>query len=439
MIPRRLRLHNFLSYRDCEVDLSGLRLAVLCGPNGHGKSAMLDAITWALWGEGRGRLEDDRIHLGEDEMLVDFEFEASGDTFQVVRKRTRGRGAGSLEFLQLTAQGRRTPLTGGTISETQAEIIRKLRMDYDTFVNSAFIAQGRANEFTRKRPAERKEVFRRVLGLERYQALADAATERRKEAVADLKDLERNAGEAADQVRQLPALESELCAVAAERESLKPDLARLDDAVVQFRQAAADHARLEREAREALERAESLRADITRREASLDGLEADLASARDVISRADDVRAAQARVAELRQQEAELADRQQEAARLEALIAGADQRISVENARLESERDARRKELEAAQAAAASLPALEREEADIAEERTAIATITRQSEDLERQANDHRAKAAAAGAEANEAARQNAELKEREAQLETVEAACPVCLRPLDPGDLDHV
>jgi exonuclease SbcC len=312
-------------------------------------------------------------------------------------------------------------------------------MDYDTFVNSAFIAQGRANEFTRKRPAERKEVFRRVLGLERYQALADAATERRKEAVAELKDLERNAGEAADQVRQLPALESELCAVAAERETMKPELARLDDAVVQLKQAAADHARLEREAREALERAQSLRSDTSRREATLEQLQTDLITAKGVLARGDEVRAAHERVAGLRRQEAELADRQQEATRLDALIAAAERRISVEHTRLESERESRRKELDAAETAAAGLPPLEREETDVAQERTAIATVTRQSEDLERQANDRRAKAAAAGAEANEAARQNSELKEREAQLETVDASCPICLRPLAPGDLDHV
>ena len=37
MIPRRLRLRNFLSYRDCELDFSGLQLATLVGRNGDGK------------------------------------------------------------------------------------------------------------------------------------------------------------------------------------------------------------------------------------------------------------------------------------------------------------------------------------------------------------------------------------------------------------------
>ena len=70
MIPRRIRLHNFLSYRDCTVDFSGLNLAVLCGANGNGKSALLDAMTWATWGKARGRVEDERISIGADDLLA---------------------------------------------------------------------------------------------------------------------------------------------------------------------------------------------------------------------------------------------------------------------------------------------------------------------------------------------------------------------------------
>ena len=75
VIPRRLRLHNFLSYRECSIDLEGLRLAVLSGRNGDGKSALLDAMTWSLWGEARGQSEDDRIRHSQQEMLIEFEFD----------------------------------------------------------------------------------------------------------------------------------------------------------------------------------------------------------------------------------------------------------------------------------------------------------------------------------------------------------------------------
>ncbi len=74
MVPLRLSLRNFLCYRDrVTLDLEGIHIACLCGDNGHGKSALLDAITWALWGRSRARSNDDLIHLGQEEAAQDLE------------------------------------------------------------------------------------------------------------------------------------------------------------------------------------------------------------------------------------------------------------------------------------------------------------------------------------------------------------------------------
>ncbi len=45
MIPLKLLLHNFLSYRDCTIDFTQLHIAAIAGANGHGKSALLDGVT----------------------------------------------------------------------------------------------------------------------------------------------------------------------------------------------------------------------------------------------------------------------------------------------------------------------------------------------------------------------------------------------------------
>ena len=66
-------------------------------------------------------------------------------------------------------------VSGSSIRETQAKVEQLVGMDYDTFINSAFLLQGRADEFTSKSPAERKAVLSSILGLEaydRYQARA---------------------------------------------------------------------------------------------------------------------------------------------------------------------------------------------------------------------------------------------------------------------------
>ena len=53
MIPLHLTISGFLSYREAvELDLTGIDLACISGANGAGKSSLLDAITWVLFGEG---------------------------------------------------------------------------------------------------------------------------------------------------------------------------------------------------------------------------------------------------------------------------------------------------------------------------------------------------------------------------------------------------
>jgi DNA repair exonuclease SbcCD ATPase subunit len=70
------------------------------------------------------------------------------------------------------------PLTGDMIRETQARIDQTVGMDYDTFINSAFLVQGRADEFATKTPSERKAVLSKILGLETYDRLQVRARER---------------------------------------------------------------------------------------------------------------------------------------------------------------------------------------------------------------------------------------------------------------------
>ena len=171
MIPLQLRLHNFMCYRDPDpLDFTGIHLACIAGDNGHGKSALLDAMTWALWGKARDgkRSADELIHLGQADMEVEFEFSLDGQRCRVIRKRTsRGRGHTVLE-LQAFDGHHFQPLTERTIHMTQAWIDRLLRMDYETFINSAFLLQGRADEFTVKTASERKRILGDILSLSLY-------------------------------------------------------------------------------------------------------------------------------------------------------------------------------------------------------------------------------------------------------------------------------
>ena len=66
MIPNKLTITGFLSYRDpVELDFSSFELACISGPNGAGKSSLLDAITWALFGQAR-KHDESVINLQSD-------------------------------------------------------------------------------------------------------------------------------------------------------------------------------------------------------------------------------------------------------------------------------------------------------------------------------------------------------------------------------------
>jgi exonuclease SbcC len=69
------------------------------------------------------------------------------------------------------------PITGNSVQETQHRIVEILSMDYPTFINSALLLQGRADEFTTKPPAERKRVLANILNLSLYDELEEEAKE----------------------------------------------------------------------------------------------------------------------------------------------------------------------------------------------------------------------------------------------------------------------
>ena len=194
LIPLKLSLQNFLSYKDemNPLDLEGVHVACLCGDNGHGKSALIDAITWVVWGYARGKSQDSLIHFGESDMWVELEFQARETRYKVIRRHSRSsrRGTNSKTDLQLqlmTPSGFE-PMTGNSIRETQSHLQQLIGMDYDTFINSALLLQGRADEFTNKSPGERKEILGKILRLNFYDHLQEKSRKR-------VIELDRTAGD----------------------------------------------------------------------------------------------------------------------------------------------------------------------------------------------------------------------------------------------------
>ncbi|RQH14517.1 exonuclease subunit SbcC [Okeania hirsuta] len=204
MIPQKLQLKNFLSYQEATLDFTGLHTACICGPNGAGKSSLLEAIAWSVWGNSRAATEDDIISLGEKEVRVDFTFSSNGNVYRVIRGRRRGSSA-TLEF-QISTGSRFKSLTQKGVRATQQTIIQHLKLDYDTFVNSAYLRQGRADEFMLKRPNERKEILANLLKLDQYDTLGEKAKDTARQFKAKVELLEQTLEVNQKQLQQKEAI-----------------------------------------------------------------------------------------------------------------------------------------------------------------------------------------------------------------------------------------
>jgi exonuclease SbcC len=200
MIPLQLTLKNFLSYREATLDFRGLHTACVCGPNGAGKSSLLEAITWVIWGQSRAESEDDVIHAGAKDVRVDFTFENNQQIHRIIRTRNR-RQTSSLEFQVQTPTGFRS-LTEKGVRATQQLIMHHLKLDYDTFINSAYLRQGRADEFMLRRPTERKQILADLLKLNQYEELAEQAKDLSRQFKGQAEQLEQSSQTIKQQLEQ---------------------------------------------------------------------------------------------------------------------------------------------------------------------------------------------------------------------------------------------
>lgn len=187
MVPHKITLKNFLSYGEelQTIDFKNYNLICFSGRNGHGKSALLDAMTWALWGQARKitgtiKADDGLLRLGGQRMMVSFEFSFNHRLYRVRREfaKSYGKPQASLDFeIFDDAKQGFVSLTDKTIRATNDKIQHLLGLDFDTFVNSSFIRQGQSNEFSRKSPQDRKQILANILGFSTYDNLQQLALE----------------------------------------------------------------------------------------------------------------------------------------------------------------------------------------------------------------------------------------------------------------------
>lgn len=141
MIVTHLRMENFMGYRKpCDLDFTGKKIIGICGSNEAGKSSILQAISYALYGNTRASREVDLIHdHGTGDMVVEIGLAfRDGSTLEITRGRTRD----NKPILK-------SSITSAIAKPTQVAeaVAEKLRLDFEDFQGLFYFQQGDIHQF----------------------------------------------------------------------------------------------------------------------------------------------------------------------------------------------------------------------------------------------------------------------------------------------------
>lgn len=200
MRPVRLEVVGFSGFRQpTEIDFADVDLAAFVGPTGSGKSSIIDAITFALYGNVP-RLGDDRkvapvIHQLCPEARVLLDFEVDDRPYQAIRVVRRSRGGATTKEARLE-QG--DAVLAGNARELTAAVESLLGLSFEQFTKTVVLPQGKFADFLHDKPANRQQLLRRLLDLEVYSRMASAANLRSRDAETRLDVLSDQLDRSAD-------------------------------------------------------------------------------------------------------------------------------------------------------------------------------------------------------------------------------------------------
>ena len=232
MRPRELTVEGFRSYRDrTTFDWRDRRLVGVVGPIGAGKSSILDAIAFALYGKTPtfGRDTKNLIHQLADECHVELVFEVDGQTWRVQRAlRRKGVSGHKLERLaadEPEAQVLESVPMEGAVNK---RVVRLLGMEFDAFCRSVLLAQNRFSEFLKATKGQRNEVLKGVFGYERFDAAHAVAKDRARVADLELEALTEEGDRLSRATQDLAAAEEALAAASARHDELDAARPRIE-------------------------------------------------------------------------------------------------------------------------------------------------------------------------------------------------------------------
>ncbi|TMD59314.1 MAG: SMC family ATPase [Chloroflexi bacterium] len=194
MRPLRLQLKGFTSFREEQnVDFSSLDLFAIAGPTGAGKSSLLDAVTYALYGlvERVGGECGQLISQGLPSMAVTLEFDVAGERWRVTRRSYR-KGATEV-LLERFGEGKWAP-EAGKVREVNDRVTALIGLDYDGFTRAVLLPQGKFDQFLAGDAKDRRRILTDLLDLHLYERMQKQALATAKQAKDRVDFLQKQLG-----------------------------------------------------------------------------------------------------------------------------------------------------------------------------------------------------------------------------------------------------
>lgn len=442
MIPLKLEMRNFMCYGEdvSSLDFEGIHLACLAGDNGHGKSAIIDAMTWALWGKARTQRDDDLIHMGQADMAVEFEFLLADNHYRVVRQRRKNgsHGRTALEF-QISDNGRLRSLTGNTMRQTQARITETLRMDYETFINSAFLLQGRADEFTTKTPAERKRILGEILDLSLYDQLEEKAKGRARDRDVQSREIAAALNEIEKELYHKPEYESELQQAERAVSRLSGTLHAEEKKLRELREERKELDLKREQLHELLAELDGQERELRDTEQQIHDTEKQIAMYEDVLAGAVSIEEGYAALLAARQADEELSRKLSEYARLSQDRAEVERRIAEARNELSLERELSASKARDLEIKSQQEQDLENKLEEVRVRLLELAQAQEQREEMLREEQDLLDQIARLRTHNEQLKTEMGVLREKLDLLEEAEVTCPLCGSELAEGEREHI
>lgn len=232
MRPLQLELTAFRSYDRATIDLRPHELVVITGDTGAGKTSLLDAVCFALFGRTpESSRPRDLLTLGHGHGEVRMTFSARDEVWRVTRRYGKDAPEPAAMLERLDGDGGAQVEVVGGEEAVGARLAGVVGMSYAAFTSAVLLAQGRFAEFLSAQPRKRDEILRELFGVAslegaRQAALANAGTAER---VAELRehDAARLPAHGARQRSEAARAAREAAAAHAVARALRPVATRL--------------------------------------------------------------------------------------------------------------------------------------------------------------------------------------------------------------------